>query len=196
MIYYMNSLVWLVFSFYPNQMSHQTMFPMSHLGTKFQYNYVPYGHVIIFTHCIIMTQCGFQLFFSLVYHEHHIRRLWMLIFQGEINDPGYDRLFPSHPLLNTHSNQEHDNAMHHPPFPERFILFLCEDRPTGSAYFTYICSWLSSCRRFWIFNRSCFLFIKHHHQCVILWSNVWSVAYRRCCKPHRSKSNQRILYYS
>ena len=31
-----------------------------------------------------------------------------------------------------------------------FIIFLCEDCPTGSAYFTYICLWLSPWRRFWI----------------------------------------------
>ena len=38
--------------------------------------------------------------------------------QGEINEPDYDRIFSSHPLVKTHSNQEHDNAIHHPHFPE------------------------------------------------------------------------------
>ena len=31
-------------------------------------------------HGIIMTECVFQLFLSLVYHFHHIRNLWMQIF--------------------------------------------------------------------------------------------------------------------
>ena len=39
-------------------------------------------------------------------------------YQVEINEPGYDRTFLYHPMLNTHSNQEHDNAIHHPPLPE------------------------------------------------------------------------------
>ena len=38
--------------------------------------------------------------------------------QSKIDDPDYDRLFLYHPLLNTNSNQERDNANHHPPFPE------------------------------------------------------------------------------
>ena len=37
--------------------------------------------------------------------------------QGEIKDPGNDRIFSYHPLLKTHSNQERDNAIHHFPFP-------------------------------------------------------------------------------
>ena len=36
-------------------------------------------------------------------------------FQGEIKEPVYDRIFPNHPLLKTHSNKEHDNAKLHPP---------------------------------------------------------------------------------
>ena len=38
--------------------------------------------------------------------------------QGEIKEPGDDRLFLYPPLLKTHSNQEHDNAIHHFYFPE------------------------------------------------------------------------------
>ena len=38
--------------------------------------------------------------------------------QGEINEPGYDRLFSYRPMLKTHPNQEHDNAIHCPPLPE------------------------------------------------------------------------------
>ena len=38
--------------------------------------------------------------------------------QGEIDEPGYDGIFSYHTLLKTHSNQEHDNEIHHPPFPE------------------------------------------------------------------------------
>ena len=38
-----------------------------------------------------------------------------LFFQGDIEEPVYDRLFPNHPLLKTHSNQEHYNANLHPP---------------------------------------------------------------------------------
>ena len=74
--------------------------------------------IFVFPNWIIMTQCVFQLFLSLVYHQHHIRSLWMLIFQGEINKTGYDRLFSYHPLLKTNSNQEHNNAIHYPPFLE------------------------------------------------------------------------------
>ena len=33
---------------------------------------------------------------------------------GKIEEPGNDRLFSYHPLLNNHSNQEHDNAIRHP----------------------------------------------------------------------------------
>ena len=32
----------------------------------------------------------------------------------EIKEPGNYRLFLYHPLLNNHSNQEHDNAIRHP----------------------------------------------------------------------------------
>ena len=37
--------------------------------------------------------------------------------QGEIEDPRNDRILSYHPLLNTYSNQEHDNAIHHLSFP-------------------------------------------------------------------------------
>ena len=39
-------------------------------------------------------------------------------FQGEIEEPVYDRIFSYHPLLKIHSNQEHDNANIHTPNPE------------------------------------------------------------------------------
>ena len=39
--------------------------------------------------------------------------------QGEIEEPVYDMIFSNHPLLKTHSNQEHDNAKLQPPNPER-----------------------------------------------------------------------------
>ena len=39
-------------------------------------------------------------------------------FQGEIDEPGYDRIFPYNPLLKTHTNQEHDNKNHHLPFTD------------------------------------------------------------------------------
>ena len=35
--------------------------------------------MFLFPHCILMMQCIFQFFLSLVYHEHHIISLWMLI---------------------------------------------------------------------------------------------------------------------
>ena len=38
--------------------------------------------------------------------------------QGEIDEPGNDRLFSYLPLLKTHSNQEQKNAIHPPPHPE------------------------------------------------------------------------------
>ena len=57
MIYYMTSLVWLVFALYVNQISHMTMFLTSHTRTmkkrnqtKFQYISVPYGHVLVPLH--------------------------------------------------------------------------------------------------------------------------------------------------
>ena len=37
--------------------------------------------------------------------------------QGEIEDPGNNRFFSYHPMLKTHSNQEHDNVIHHFSFP-------------------------------------------------------------------------------
>ena len=37
--------------------------------------------------------------------------------QGEIEDPGNDRIFSYHPMLKTHSNQERENAIHRFPFP-------------------------------------------------------------------------------
>ena len=39
--------------------------------------------------------------------------------QGEIKDTVYNRTFLNHPLLKTHSNQEHDNEKLHPTNPER-----------------------------------------------------------------------------
>ena len=38
--------------------------------------------------------------------------------QGEIKEPGNDRLFSCHPLLKTNSNQEHDNEIHHFSIPD------------------------------------------------------------------------------
>ena len=38
--------------------------------------------------------------------------------QGEIYEPGYDRIFLYNPMLKTHSKQEHSNAIHCPPIPE------------------------------------------------------------------------------
>ena len=38
--------------------------------------------------------------------------------QGEIEYPVYNRIFKYHHMLNTHSNQEHDNANLRPPNPE------------------------------------------------------------------------------
>ena len=155
------------------------------------------------------------------------------LFQGEIKEPGYDRIFAYHPLSKSHLNQEHDNKNHQTPFPEsieqlfekQIIIFLCEDCLTGNAYFTYICSWLNSCRRLWVCTWFWFLSGKYHIQCLILtiWSVVWyrpvllsltcscilnvlslpvvlsnveSVASSRCCKPHIYNLNQRIVYPS
>ena len=39
-------------------------------------------------------------------------------FQDEIKETGNDRIFAYHPLLKTHSNQEHDNGIHHFSLPE------------------------------------------------------------------------------
>ena len=38
--------------------------------------------------------------------------------QGEIDDPCYYRIFSSYIMMKIHSNQGHDNAINHPPFPE------------------------------------------------------------------------------
>ena len=58
-----------------------------------------------FPHCIIMTQCVFLLFLILVYHLHHIRNFWMLIFvRVKLTSQRNDRIFPYNPLLKTHSN--------------------------------------------------------------------------------------------
>ena len=107
---------------------------------------------------------------------------------------------------------------------KKIILLLCEDCPTGSTYFTYICFWFRSWMIFWIWNHYWFLSGKYHLQCRILtilyvtcyrpvilsmtWSclcnvlslpvlsyNVGSLASNQCHKPHRSNLNQRILYF-
>ena len=38
--------------------------------------------------------------------------------QGEIEEPVYNRIFSNYPLLNTHSNKEHDDAKLQPTNPE------------------------------------------------------------------------------
>ena len=38
--------------------------------------------------------------------------------QGEIKEPVYNSIFSYHPLLNTHSNQEHENENLHTPNPD------------------------------------------------------------------------------
>ena len=38
----------------------------------------------------------------------------LVFFQGEIEEPGNDRIFSYHTLLKNISNQEHDNVIHHP----------------------------------------------------------------------------------
>ena len=59
----------------------------------------------------------------------------VFFFQGEIEEPVYDRLFSNNPLLKTHSNKEHDNAKVHPPnlesiekLIERIIYYVPECR--------------------------------------------------------------------
>ena len=42
----------------------------------------------------------------------------MLNFQGEIEDPGNDKLFSYQTSLKNNSNQENYNAIHHPSLPE------------------------------------------------------------------------------
>ena len=42
----------------------------------------------------------------------------MLIFHGEIEELGNDRLFSYHTFLKNNSNQQNDNAIHHFSFPE------------------------------------------------------------------------------
>ena len=74
---------------------------------------------LFFPHCIIMTECVLQFFLSLVYDLHHIRKLWMLIFvRLKLTSQVTIGFFSSYPLLKTDSNQEHDNAIHFPTFPE------------------------------------------------------------------------------
>ena len=133
MIYYMTSLVWLIFALHLNQMSHQTMFLTRHPRkirtrnqTKFQYISMPYVHVIVLCrmytfllpHCIIITQHVFQSSPSLVYHAPTSRSLWIIIFVRVRLKSQFTIGFSYDPLLKTHSNQEHDNAYICPPFPE------------------------------------------------------------------------------
>ena len=42
--------------------------------------FLTFNIFLLFPHCIIIKKCVFQLFLSLVYHAHHIRCLWVLIF--------------------------------------------------------------------------------------------------------------------
>ena len=67
----------------------------------------------LFSHCIIITQRVLQFFLRLINHEHHIISLWIIIFFMVKSKSQF-----THPLLKTHSNQEHDNENLHPTNPE------------------------------------------------------------------------------
>ena len=45
-------------------------------------------------------------------------------YQVDIEETVNDRIFSYHPLLNTHSNQEHDNENLRPPFPKSIEQFV------------------------------------------------------------------------
>ena len=141
-------------------------------------------------HSIIMTLFVFQFFLSLVYHLYHIRKLWMLIlvkvkFTSQVTI-GFFHIILCWRLIQTNNKIMQfitlrllrllNNSLN-----EEFILLLCEDCPTGSAYFAHIFSWLSSWRRLWIFTCYCFLSGKYHLQCVIILYNVGSIASRQFC---------------
>ena len=65
-----------------------------------------------------MTQCVLQFFLSLFIICITSEIVNAYFFQCEIDNPGYNSIFSYNTLLKTHSNQEHDNAIHRPPFPE------------------------------------------------------------------------------
>ena len=65
--------------------------------------------------CIIITQCVFQYFLSLVYHPHHFWSVFMNIFvRVKLKRHGTIGFCSYLPLLKTHSNKEQINSLFHP----------------------------------------------------------------------------------
>ena len=125
----MTSLVWLVFFFFLNHIIHQTMFPTINLRTriqkKLQYYSVPYGHVLLpsfhpYIHILITSLHHYDVIFFPVLpwlclsFSSHQKLVNADFCQGEIKDPGNNKIFSYHPLLKTYSNQEQDNSIHYP----------------------------------------------------------------------------------
>ena len=74
----------------------------------------PYGHVRLpFLHKYDVM-CFPNLPYPCLSFSSHQKLVNADFCQNEIKEPGNDRIFSYHPLLKTHSNQEHDNAIHHP----------------------------------------------------------------------------------
>ena len=100
------------------------MFPTSRLRMmrtrnqkKIQYNYVPYGYVLVTSLSHYNTMCLPILAYPCLSLASQQKPVNAYFYQGDIKDPVYDRLFSYHPLLKTHSNQEHYNTNHQTPFP-------------------------------------------------------------------------------
>ena len=119
----MTSLVWLVFALYLNQMSCQTMLPTIHMRmirtknqTKFRYISVLYGQILVSSLYNYNEICLPVLLYPRLSCASHQTPVDAYFFQGDIKEPVYGGIFSYHPLLKTHSNQEHDNENIHPPF--------------------------------------------------------------------------------
>ena len=82
----MTSLVWLVFPCNWIRRVIRRCFQRGiwvRWGREIRRNFIIilcHKDTFLLSHCIIMTQYVFQFFLSLVYHENHIRGLWILIF--------------------------------------------------------------------------------------------------------------------
>ena len=124
-----------------------------------------------------MMKCAFQLFLSLVYYFHHFSNLWILVFvRVKSKNQGTTGFF--HIILCWRLTQIKNVIIQFITFlflrlsknslNEKIILFSCEYWPSCIDSFTYICPWLSSCRRFWICTLSRILSGKYHIRCVIL----------------------------
>ena len=88
-------------------------------GIRRNFNIILHNtNTFLFPHCIIMTQCVFKFFLCLVLISITSEACKLFFSQGKMENQSYVWIFSYHPLLKTHSNQKHDNAVRQPPFPE------------------------------------------------------------------------------